>query len=476
VNLECGKEYRGTLNLASLTGVTVTTSGTCGKAIINAAQPVSGWQSSGGNIWSAPLSFVPNQVVMQGKLLELAHTARVNGNPYLTVKAQSGTTLTLQGLSINGDVTGAAIRVRDSQFTITDGSVTSGNASVVTTSGISGNLVGWGAYLEGKRWMLDEPGEWVYESGILYIYSATQPQAVEAAGSNAAINARNSKSLTLENIIVKNAVTNIEAQEAVGLTLRNIEVLNATDYGIDANCASNIIMTGSSVTNIGRDGLKIGYCGDNVKVDNSKFTNIGTVMMPRKSEAAIFGGLTTNMTVTASTFTNVGYIAIRFFRNSLIDGNTINGACVTLDDCGGIYTYDRDHIGLSSTISNNRISNVNGSMLGNGTNKAAYGIYLDDGSNGVTVSGNTVSSTLSGILLHAAFNNVVESNSFSGNTEAHVYMGDYNYSGSIRGNIFRYNNYAAGKTYLYGVEAGDNTALWASYLGNLCAAGAIGCK
>lgn len=463
------------MNVSGLTGVTVTTAGTCGKAIINAAQPVANWTAVGANIWSAPVGFAPQQVAMQGKMLELAHTPRSNGNPYLTIKAQSGGTLTLGGLSINGDLTGAAIRVRDSQYTIADGSVTDGSASTVTTSGISGNLVGWGAYLEGKRWMLDEPGEWAYESGLLYIYSATQPQAVEASN-NVAINARNSKGLILDNIIVKNGFTNIEASASSGLTLRNIDVINSTEHGVNAECASSVSMSGSSISNVGRDGLRIGYCGDNVKVDKSSFNNIGTVLMPRKSEAAIFGGLTTNLSVTGSTFTNAGYIAIRFYQNGFIDGNTINGACLTLDDCGAIYGFDRNHVGLNAKVSNNRISNVPGNLFGNPSGKSAYGIYLDDGANGVTVINNNVSGAGGAVQLHGAFNNFIDSNTLSGSATMHVYLNDYGLSGTVRNNVIRYNTYGAGTTYVLGAEAGDNTALWASYTGNICQSGAIGCK
>jgi parallel beta-helix repeat protein len=476
VALECGKEYRGTLNVSNLTSVTVTTSGTCGKAIINAAQSVANWQTAGTNIWSAPLGFVPKQVVMQGKLLELAHTPRVNGNPYLTIKSQSGNTLILQGLSIGGDVTGATMRVRNNQYNIIETQLTGGTNSTVNANGLTGNLVGWGAYLEGKRWMLDEPDEWIYDSGLLYVYSTTQPQAVEVTGATIGIIANSTKNLTLENIIVKNGWTNIQANDTDKMTIRNVDVINASENGIDAHCATNATVTGSSVTNTGRDGLNIGYCGDNVRVEKSSFTNIGTVLMPHKTEAAIFGGATTNMNVSGSTFTNIGYIAIRFFAGSWIDGNTINGACLTLDDCGAIYTFDRDKTGLNSKITNNQISNVKGNANGVGSNKSAYGVYLDDGSSGVTVSGNNINSSLEGMQLHGAFNNIVENNTFSNNVDSHIYMDDYGYSGVVRNNTIRYNNFGAGNTYAYGVQYGDNTALWANYLGNVCAAGAIGCK
>ncbi len=476
IALECGKEYRGHLNLTGLSNVSITTAGTCGKAVINAAQLVGGWQSQGGNIWSAPVGFAPRQVAMQGKLLELAHTPRTDGNPYLKIKSQSGTSLSLTGLQISGDVVGATVRVRNSQYTFFEGPVSAGSGDTITVPGIGSGLTNWGAYLEGKRWMLDEPGEWAYEKGVLYVYATNAPQSVEATDNVPVIEAKNINGLTLDNIVLKNGVSGLSARYANRITLRNVDIGNASEFGVDALCVNQINVGSTNINNIGRDGLSVGYCGDGLTVSNSTFTNIGTILMPRKSEAAIFGGKTTNMNVSGSTFTNSGYIAIRFFKDSVIDGNIIDGACLVLDDCGAIYTYDRARLGLNSRVSNNRISNVPGSMLGNGSDVSAFGIYLDDNTSGVTVSGNAVTGAHAGMQLHGAFANVVERNTFNSNSFAHIYFDDYGLAGSVRNNAIRYNNFGAGNTYQYGVQAGDDTSLWASYVGNVCASGAVGCK
>jgi hypothetical protein len=394
------------------------------------------------------------------------------------VKSQSGSTLTINGLAINGDVIGATVRARDTQWSMVEGTVTGGSASTITTSGLPSGLTGWGAYLEGKRWMLDEPGEWAYENGILYIYSATQPQSVEATASNA-INANNTSGLVLNNIVVKNGVTNISANSSTGLNLQNVDISNATDFGVDAKCATNISMVGSSISNTGRDGISIGYCGNNVLVDKSSFTNVGTVMMPRQTDGAIFGGFTTKMTVTRSIFTNIGYAAIYFYTGSLIDGNTINNACAVLVDCGAIYTIDRHLSAVPSTVSNNQINNTFGTLNGQiaGSSLASYGIYLDESTSAVTMLNNTVNGTSSGaILVHGAFNNIIKGNTFSNNGNGHIYFSDYGCAMPVRNNTVSLNNFGSGNTYKYGVAAGDNTALWATYSGNVCASGAINCK
>src|SRR5690606_16868219 len=55
VELECGRLYRGSLNLNGKTNVSVRTNGACGKAVISPGQEITGWTRHGGNIWVAPI-------------------------------------------------------------------------------------------------------------------------------------------------------------------------------------------------------------------------------------------------------------------------------------------------------------------------------------------------------------------------------------------------------------------------------------
>ena len=480
VTLQCGTEYRGSLNLQGLSSVKVTTTGTCGPAVINGARPVTGWKAAGTNVWSAPVGFTPAQVAAGGRMLELAHTARTGTNPYLTVTGQSGSQLTLGGLTPGADVTGATIRVRYLAYYIADGTVTGGSGPSVTTSGLPAgeNMVGWGAYLEGKRWMLDEPGEWVFENGTLYVYGAAAPVGVEASPAGPVIDADNSTGVTIDGVAVRNGPIGISAERSTGLTLRSVAVANTTDHGIYAECARTLSMTASAVSSTGRDGLRIGYCGADVTVTDSTFTDIGTVLMPRKTEAAVFGGFTDKLTVRNSRFTNVGYVAIRFFTGGRIESNVIDKACMTLGDCGAIYTFDRDHKGLAATVSGNQISGVMGNDQGAkdlGTH--VFGIYLDDESNGVTVSDNTVTGSRYGLYLHGAFANVASGNTFRNNLDAHLLLADWGFpAGTIHDNVVRDNRFGPGRAIELAGNSGDDRTRWATFSGSICEPGATDCR
>jgi hypothetical protein len=79
--------------------------------------------------------------------------------------------------------------------------------------------------------------------------------------------------------------------------------------------------------------------------------------------------------VSGSQFSNVGYIAIRFFVGGRIENNVIDKAGQTLGDCGAIYTFDRDHMGLRSTVSDNTDAHVLLTDWGNVCETGAVGCH-----------------------------------------------------------------------------------------------------
>jgi hypothetical protein len=62
VSLQCGTTYQGTLQLNGKSKVTVRTVGGCGKASITPGRAITGWTKYHGNIYVAPVDFVPVQV------------------------------------------------------------------------------------------------------------------------------------------------------------------------------------------------------------------------------------------------------------------------------------------------------------------------------------------------------------------------------------------------------------------------------
>jgi parallel beta-helix repeat protein len=184
--------------------------------------------------------------------------------------------------------------------------------------------------------------------------------------------------------------------------------------------------------------------GGNESIRNSRIDASGTIGMPTNAHAAINLTLGSGGVVHNNTVTNSGYIAIRVWRNAVVSNNTIDGACLVLTDCGGIYTMARDKLPLNSRIENNTIANVGP------TQRLAWGLFLDDYANGVTVTGNTVTASGNGMEIHNGFDNRITGNTFARNTQAHIQFVESGSTASVMNNVVSGNRFTtAGKEEMY---------------------------
>src|SRR5690606_5902840 len=176
VTLECGRVYQGTLNLKNRSNVSVSTNGNCEPAVITPGQPVSGWTRHQGNIYSAPLSFDAAQVVVDGQPVNKAHWPS-RSQVWATATSASGNTLT--HAMPNADLAGATLVFRPADWAIEARRITAYSGNTFTLAANDnyayGGIAPSGAvpfYVEGKLWMLDEPGEWALSNGRLYVWVA----------------------------------------------------------------------------------------------------------------------------------------------------------------------------------------------------------------------------------------------------------------------------------------------------------------
>src|SRR5690606_28316297 len=132
------------------------------------------------------------------------------------------------------------------------------------------------------------------------------------------------------------------------------------------------------------DAIAVKWGGGGETVRNSTIHASGNLGMPTNAHAAINLTAGNGAVVQGNRVTDSGYIGIRVFRDAVASGNTVDGACLVLTDCGGIFTSARDKLPLNTRIENNVIGNVGKEQ------RLAWGLYLGDYANGVTVSGNTV--------------------------------------------------------------------------------------
>jgi len=441
VSLQCGQTYQGTLDLNGKSNVTVRTTGTCGKASITPGSTVSGWTQYQGNVYSAPIGFTPVQVSIAGKPVNAAHWP--NGSQ---AWVDGGTAVP------NGDLDGATLVYLENQ-------------SVAQTQRISGSSVNTSKpfYVEGKLWMLDSPGEWAVSNGRLYLW-APDGQSPEgrtwAAPNSNGINADNSSGITIDGVRIFSAATGISAYMSTNLKTLNSEITNSSKDGIWAYGSNGLAVDKTAVTNSVSNGINGFYGIRNAAITNSSVTNSGTVGRYKPTDAGIMFGDGADNRIDNVRVVNSGYHGISVLHNwrTSVTNSVVDTTCVRLNDCGGIYTGARDQLPLNLRIEGNTVTNVKGSE--------GIAIYLDDSANGVTVSGNTVTNSTIGMMLHNGFDNVVTGNTIASSAIMHLYIaqkpGYTVRNNQVTGNTFRSTN----NEQTFNLESGSNLRTFAAINSN----------
>ncbi|KRB85197.1 right-handed parallel beta-helix repeat-containing protein [Noviherbaspirillum sp. Root189] len=460
VDLQCGRTYQGTLDLKGKSNVTVRTMGTCGNAILTPGQSLSGWTQFQGNIYSAPVSFAVAQVIVDGAPVSAAHWPT---RTQTWAKASSSSTGSLTYAMPNADLTDATLVFKPYEWAVEARKITgySGSTMAVASTGninFDGYALGGQVdfYVEGKLWMLDEPGEWAVSNGRLYVWTpdGQSPEGrIWASPDKDAIDASSSRNVTVQNVSIFGAANGINGLNASTLSAHAVRIENSSGNGILYSGGTGLTVDGAIIRNSKHDAIAVKWGGGGEIIGNSLIDASGTVSMPTNAHAAInlTGG--SGAVVQNNRVTNSGYIGIRVFRNARVSGNTVDGACKVLTDCGGIFTSAPDKLALNTTIENNVIRNVAVNQ------RLAWGIYLGDFANGTTVSGNHVSANANGMEILNGFDNVIKDNTFTQSTQAHVQIVEAGTAAVVKNNAFSGNNFStSGKQENYRISSDLGTS------------------
>lgn len=347
-------------------------------------------------------------------------------------------------------VPGTGIRIRTNAWTLTDRKIASVSGSRLTFDSPTTYPVekDWGYFLYGQRWMLDEPGEWHYDPATktlsIWMADNTAPDNRISVGQRAVgIEANYLSHIRIENLSIQNTVTGVSMAKATNIVLRNMNLSDIVGLGVNAPLSTDTGVEDSQISRtagdaIFTDGSAIRFHAyDNLITDSSVQTQNGVVTgLPGPSKAAIGAGR--GAIIRGNRIYGAGYIGIRPHQDSLVSGNHVENACLVLDDCGAIYTNGQNN---NSIIENNTVLHVPGGRTGKPSNLASQsqGIYLDDLSSGVTVSGNTIVGADNGIQLHNAANNQIENNTAYGNRHHQIWIQErtqkLDSEGDVYGNI-----------------------------------------
>jgi parallel beta-helix repeat protein len=438
VQLACGRTYVGELRLAGLRNVTVRTAGACGKAVLTTAHQVSGWRREPRHpsIWVADWDIRPAQIQLDDVFIPPAHHPNT---PQRWLRGESRHPGQLQASLPSRDLAGATLVWRAADWLIQSRTIAATDGKTLMLS--SGDDEGFGLlpqtefYLEGKRWMLDAPGEWVWEDGRLYLWppDGGSPEGRARASARArAIDASGSRDIRIDGLRIIGATLGIDGTDSRRLIIHNTVIENSGEEAVLAGSGTRIrrLQVKGSVQN----GVRANDDVRDVAISDSRFDGIGMLGMPRRSKGAIVFEQARNVIVQRNRISNSAYIGIRVFRDAMVSDNVITHACLRLADCGGIYTFARDRQRLNVRIERNQISKLAG--------RNAYAIYLDDFANGVTVTANRLVDNPGGIELHNGFDNEISGNHFVNSRYEHMLFNETAPFASITGNRVHRNRFS----------------------------------
>jgi parallel beta-helix repeat protein len=478
IELQCGRTYAGTLQLAGKSNVTVKTTGitsNCGNATITPGQAITGWSRHEGNVYSAPISFNAAQVILDGAPLTLAHWP---SRETTWAKPTATTASTLAANLPNADVIGARLAFRANDWAIEERNVTNyaqGALSLSPTGNISFDgypLSGQpDFYLEGKLWMLDEPGEWAVSNGRLYLWSpdgASPEGRVFAAPASDAIDAQNSSGVTVSDVNLYGGANGINALNAKNLKVVRTRISDSSANGILNSGGSGLYVEDASIVRTRHDAIAIKWGGGGEIIKNSLFVDSGTIGMPTNAHAAVNLIASTGSTISGNTIQRAGYIGIHIAKNAIVTGNVIESACMVLTDCGGIYVNGQLGVALNSQVEGNTIRRTGVTAGTSVAQRLAWGIDMDS-TTAVTVRNNTIDGNANGMQLRNATGNTVTGNRFSGSAQAHIQMNDEGGTVTTRGNVINGNRFTSirEETYRMSSPAGtESVGLFATFNDN----------
>ena len=346
---------------------------------------------------------------------------------------------------------GTAIRIRTNAWLIEERTVSavSGNRLILDRPTSFPLKAGWGYFLTGAAWMLDEPGEWLFDSvsSTFLLRTATDALPVGPLRLNTldtCIDLSATRNVTIDGIDATGCRMGVRATGTSSAVLRNLRLSHMAADGIMAPASTGLQVLGSRIERSGQHAVRgmdraLGVAtgmtiSGNVVID-AGVTRLGgkVASLPSATAAALVLGA--GGTVVNNSISGAGYHGIWTFGNGLVKGNLVDSSCLVLDDCAGIYAFGS---GAGSRIEANVVRDIPGGMEGKpaGSTSQGQGIFLDDHATGVTVLGNTVSNAESGVLLHNAYANTVQGNVLYGNRKHQIWLYEDASIKSVDGDVF----------------------------------------
>ncbi len=446
--------------------------GTAGKPIVigdygSGALPeitgfdaLDGWNAKGGGIWSGDCTSCStdvNMVVLNNVVQPIGRYPNIdatNGG-YLTIDSHDGNSISDNGLNGSPDWTGAEIVIRKNHWIIDRNTILSQSGNSVSYKSASSYPAAnkFGFFIQNSPKTLDKKGEWYFDSAtkkMLMFFGSGNPTNMDIRVSTKASLLSVTK---MNNIVVRNiAFTGANKNTILVNGCSNISFINLSiNYsGGNAFTITNthaLTISESTILNTNDNAIVGRFNCDSISINHNIIKNTGTIPGMGGNGDGSYSGILikgSGNIISNNQIDSIGYNPISFQGDIIVKNNVIDYFNFVKDDGGGIYTGDaNNNVPLNGTrqIIGNLV--FNGVNARPGTEPGRYaasssalwpscGIYMDDNTKNVTISGNTVAhNNGAGIYIHNAYNITVQNNTAYDNFEQLLFSYSFNFADEI---------------------------------------------
>ena len=219
------------------------------------------------------------------------------------------------------------------------------------------------------------------------------------------------------------------------------------------NGAKNVTIDGLTMHDFNGNAIAVGWSSA-ITIENNTVYN-GYYNLGYAGDAAgIYGNNCDDCVVSHNVVHDIFGMGIRWYisTNLQIAGNVVSTTCTGVPDCGGIYYQDVPMTSTGVHIAGNYVHDGNLAAAGK-DGAVGSGIYLDDCTSNVTVSGNVMTGRNGNntTMIHGGSNNVFAGNLTDLSSYDHLYMAIQTSGACASG----FGNVMSGNRYVNNVVVGD---------------------
>ncbi|MEP7251247.1 MAG: right-handed parallel beta-helix repeat-containing protein [Ginsengibacter sp.] len=444
--------------------------------VVSGFVKISQWTSNGNGIFKATQSLddsILNMVLINNSEYAMGQfpNADASGGGWLSIASHIGNSSITSSASIpNASWSNSEIVIRKKRYVIDRNKILSQDGNTLNyKSGTQYEPFDkFGFFLQNNIATLDQFGEWYFDpnSKKLNVFFGNKlPQNFKVSASNldVLLSLRKQENISVFDIAFEGSDKKaIDLYYAKNIALKKCSINFSGGNAIDGYFTQNLIVENCNINNSNNNAFDLTGDCNGLEISNNIIGKSGMYAGMAGNSPHSFSGINVNgnnIKVENNRVDSTGYAAIRFAGNSVsVTNNFVNYFCMVKDDGGGIYTGNNDanNPKTNQVIANNII--LNGVGVSDGTsekNMQAHGIYLDDNSANINVSGNSVAyCNKAGIYLHNCHDVTVTGNVVFGNGTQLIMQKDAASKGLVRNNIIQNNTFFSQK----------RTQLVASYL------------